>query len=165
MRRRHLLAALILLTVAAPAAAQSIVLVRHAERADTSGGGTPTMNTDPDLSDAGHARARRLAEILRDAGVAAIFVTEFKRTQQTAAPLAKALGVTPSVIKAADTKTLLTRLRATKAPALVVGHSNTVPEVAAALAGTPPITIADDDFGNLIVVSRGMPPSLLRLRY
>ena len=44
---------------------------------------------DPDLSDAGRARAESLANVLKDAGITAIYATELKRTQQTAAPLAR----------------------------------------------------------------------------
>jgi broad specificity phosphatase PhoE len=165
MARTVLLTTVLSACLVAPAVGQSVVLVRHAERADTAAGGAPTMAADPDLSDAGRARARRLADMLRDAGIAAIFVTEYKRTQQTAAPLAAALGLTPVVIKAAETKALITRIRAVKGHALVVGHSNTVPEVAAALAGAPPITIADGEYDNLLVVSRSGKPRLMRLRY
>lgn len=163
---RHVLMALVtLVALASPALAQSVVLVRHAERADTAAGGAPMMAADPDLSDAGHARARRLAGMLRDAGITAIFVTEFKRTQQTAAPLAAALKLTPTVVKAADTAALVARLKAATGHVLVVGHSNTVPEITAALSNTPPITIEDNDYGNLLVVSRGAAVPLLRLRY
>lgn len=165
MSRTVLLAAILSACLVAPAFGQSVVLVRHAERADTAAGGAPMMAADPDLSEPGRARARRLAGMLRDAGIAAIFVTEFKRTQQTAAPLAEVLGLTPVIIKAAETKTLITRIRAVKGHVLVVGHSNTVPEVAAAIAGAPPITIADDEYDNLLVVSRSGKPRLMRLRY
>ena len=76
-----------------PAAAQhTVFLVRHAERADTTPGAARRWPTDPDLSDAGRARAESLAAALKDAKITAIYTTEFKRTQQTAAPLAKALG-------------------------------------------------------------------------
>ena len=72
---------------AAAAAAQStIFIVRHAEKAESGG-------TDPDLSEPGKARAESLANILKDAGITAIYTTEFKRTQETAAPLAKILGI------------------------------------------------------------------------
>jgi phosphohistidine phosphatase SixA len=165
MFRTALLAVIVSLCLGASSFAQSVILVRHAERADTAAGGAPTMAADPDLSEAGRARAGRLAEMLRDAGVTAIFVTEYKRTQQTAAPLAAALGLTPVVIKAADTKALITRVRAATGHALVVGHSNTVPEVAAAIAGSTPMTIADNEYDNLLVVSRSGKSRVLRLRY
>lgn len=165
MIHRLLMTTLVVLGLTAPAFAQSIVLVRHAERADTAAGGEPMMAADPNLSDAGHARAKRLAGLLRDAGITAIYVTEYKRTQQTAAPLATALGITPTVIKAADSKALVDRLKSAAGHVLVVGHSNTVPAVASALTATPPIAIADDEYDNLLVVSPGPAARLLRLRF
>ena len=75
------------LAVPALAIAQQIVyVVRHAERADGGAGTTATpMQTpaDPLLSAEGEARARKLAAMLADAGIKAIFATEFKRTQDT----------------------------------------------------------------------------------
>ena len=64
---------------------------RHAERADSGAGG---MASDPPLSAAGRARAESLAAMLKDTKLTAIFTTEFKRTQETAAPVAAAQHVT-----------------------------------------------------------------------
>jgi broad specificity phosphatase PhoE len=150
------------------AAAQSTVfVVRHAERADTTAGAAPTMNADPELSDVGKARAESLATALKDAGITAIYVTEFKRTQQTAAPLAKALGLTPIVVSSKDVAGLAEQVKAAKGNVLVVGHSNTVPQVVAQLgpAGAAPPTLADTEYDSLFVVTRGAPTSVLRLHY
>ena len=151
---------------ALPAAAQQTVfLVRHAERADSSPGTSPTMAADPDLSEAGRARAEHLAEALKDAKITAIFATEFKRTQQTAAPLAKALGLTVKVVRSNSEASLIADLKAAKGNVLVVGHSNTVPEIIKRLGVTTAVSIGDNDFDNLFVVSTGTHPSLLRLHY
>ena len=144
----------------------TIFLVRHAERADTASG---TTTTDPSLSDAGRARAESLATLLKDAGITAIFVTELKRTQETAAPLADAVGVVPTIIAANDVKTLITKLRSRAGNALVVGHSNTLPEMMKELGLTPPV-IGDADFDNLFIMTpgptpNGSPPRLIRLHY
>jgi broad specificity phosphatase PhoE len=155
----------LVVAVAASASAQTVILVRHAERADTTGGGSPMMGADPDLSPAGKARAERLAGMVKDAGIAGIFVTEFKRTQQTAAPLAAARGLTPTVIPSADTATLVARLRAAKTNVLVVGHSNSLPEILKALGISTPIAIADAEYDNLFIVTRATTPQLLRLRF
>lgn len=165
MTRRLTLALVALLLLSASANAQSIILVRHAERADTAAGAAPTMAADPDLSAVGAERARRLAMMLKDAGITAVHVTEFKRTQQTAAPLAAAIGVTPTVSPAADSDALVATLRAAKGNVLVVGHSNTVPEIVVALGITPAFTIGDAEYDNLLVVSLSPTPQLLRLRY
>ena len=151
---------------AVPAAAQQTVfLVRHAERADSSPGTSPTMAADPDLSEAGRARAEYLAEALKDAKITAIFATEFKRTQQTAAPLAKALGVTVKIVTSKNDASLIADLKAAKGNVLVVGHSNTVPEIIKRLGVTTAVAIGDDDFDNLFIVSTGTRPSLVRLHY
>ncbi len=106
------LAFLVAVLSAAPAAAQpTIFLVRHAERADTAPGTSPTMAADPDLSDAGRARADSLATALKDAKITAIYATEFKRTQQTAAPLAKALGLTVTIVTSKSAPALVEQLK------------------------------------------------------
>jgi broad specificity phosphatase PhoE len=144
----------------------TIFLVRHAERADTAAG---TTTTDPSLSDPGRARAVSLATLLKDAGITAIFVTEYKRTRETAAPLADALGIVPTVIAQNGLKALIAKLRSTAGNVLVVGHSNTLPEMMKELGVSPP-TIGDADFDNLFMVMLGQPsgdqgPRLIRLHY
>ncbi|MFI5178691.1 MAG: phosphoglycerate mutase family protein [Vicinamibacterales bacterium] len=139
----------------AVASAQQLVLVvRHAERADD--GAPPAQMTaapDPPLSAAGKARADKLAAMLSAAGITAVYTTDFKRTQQTAAPLAAKLGVTPTVMSSKDTAALVADLRARHARdiVLVVGHSNTVPDVIKAFGG-PTVAIADDEYDNLFIV-------------
>jgi len=152
--------------LARPALAQqSIFLIRHAERADSVPGQPPTMANDPDLSDAGRARAQSLASLMKDAGITAIYTTEYKRTQQTVAPLAKTLGLTPVVIKASETARLVKELAAGKSNVLVVGHSNTVPDVIKGLGVTTPPAIGDDEFDNLFIVTTGPAPAVVRLHY
>jgi phosphohistidine phosphatase SixA len=160
-RSSWLFAFALTLSLNANALAQTVFLVRHAERADSESGATP--GTDPDLSASGRARAESLAGILKDAGIAAIFVTEYKRTQQTAAPLAKALGITPTIIIAKDTPALIVKLREIKGNALVVGHSNSVPSVITGLGAAPAPAIADPEYDNLFVVTDSR--HLLRLRF
>ncbi len=75
-------------------AQRAIVLLRHADRLDSS--------PDSPLSKAGEARALRLASLLLDAGITAIYTSEFKRTIKTAEPLALALKITPVRLPAAD---------------------------------------------------------------
>lgn len=166
MLNRIMLALLLAVVVASPAAAQhTIFLVRHAERADTQPGVSPTMAADPDLSEAGRARAASLADALKDAKITTIYASEFKRTQQTAAPLAKALGLTVKIVTSKGPGPLVKQLKASKGNVLVVGHSNTVPEVIAGLGVTTPVTIDDAEFDNMFLVTTGPHPSLLRLHY
>ena len=163
MIRRTLLTALTLVCVAAPASAQTTFLVRHAERADTAAGAPATMNTDPDLSERGRQRADTLATMLKDAQITAIYVTQYKRTQQTAAPLAKALGITPTVLTSKETPALIGRLKNHKGNALVVGHSNSVPDVISGLGAAGAPTIPDDEYDNFFIVTPER--QLIRLRF
>src|SRR5579871_6565122 len=86
--------------------AQKLVfVVRHAERADAG----MQAQRDPALSAAGEARAQKLAAMLTDAGVKDIFATEFKRTQDTAKPLAMKTGVAVEQVGSADTAMLIAK--------------------------------------------------------
>jgi broad specificity phosphatase PhoE len=156
MYRKHLVALLTAVALAVPAAAMAqrlVYVVRHAERAD---GGMPPAGVtkpDPPLSEAGKARADKLASMLAVSGVTAIYVTEYVRTQQTAAPLAAALKLKPTAIPSSGTADLVARLKADHRNdiVLIVGHSNSVPEIITALGG-PPVTIADDEYDKLFIV-------------
>ena len=164
--RRAILVCILLLGSAVGAAADPVViLVRHAERADAGSPAASMMAADPDLSAGGRARADALARILKDAGITAIFTTELKRTRQTAGPLARALAIQPTVIPADHSTDLLKVLQKASGTVLVVGHSNTVPELIAALGVKQQVAIADDEYDNLFVVVRDDQPTLLRLRY
>ena len=144
---------LIGLLLASPVAAQpAIFVVRHAERADAASGGAPMMAADPELSEAGRARAKALAVLLEDANITAIFTTEFKRTQQTAAPLAKEAGIQSTMIRARDQATLVEALKTATGNVLVVGHSNTVPSIIKDLGVSTPVTLRDDEYDNLFIV-------------
>ena len=165
MRRFVLsLCVLAFLSAVAVQANQAVFVVRHAERADGGAGGAMS-GTDPDLSEAGRARAESLATLLKDAKITAIFVTPYKRTRQTAEPLAKALGLEIVAVDPKDTAGLIEKVKAVSGNALVVGHSNTVPDVLTRLGIADPPKLADADYDNLFVVMRGEKPSLLRLHF
>lgn len=151
---------LVALALVLPASSQvTVIFTRHAEKA-------LTPPKDPTLSSAGEIRAKLLASMLADAGVDAIFVTEFQRTQQTATPLATRVHVKPTVIPAADTDALIKALRArTSGVVVIVGHSNTIPAIIAGLGG-PTVQIPDSEYDNLFVLAvDGSRSSLLRLHY
>jgi 2,3-bisphosphoglycerate-dependent phosphoglycerate mutase len=135
----------------------TVFIVRHAEKAQDGDA------KDPDLSEVGKQRAAALAAMLKDAGVQAIFATEFKRTQQTAEPLARALGISLTVVPAKETAELVTKLKETNGNALVVAHSNTVPELISAFGVAEPVTIGEADYDNLFAIFRGEPARFLRL--
>ena len=154
------LALFLLLFVSASIASAEpvIVIVRHAEKA-TNGG------NDPDLSSAGRARADALARILKDAGITAIFTSEFKRTQETAAPTATSTHVAPTVVTAKDTAGLVAKLHQMKGNALVVGHGNTIPNIIRALGINSAINIPGADYSELLIVTLGDKLQLFRLHY
>jgi broad specificity phosphatase PhoE len=134
-------------------ATTTIIFVRHAEQ-------TSHEETDPSLNDAGK---RRVVELTRQlvgadvvAGIDAVYSTPFKRSQETAQPIADALDLPISSYDAADTETVLeTILKNHKGKIiLVVGHSNTVPAMIANLGASknvPPI--AQNEFDNIYIIS------------
>lgn len=146
------------LMVCAASAEPFVVIVRHAEKANND-------PKDPDLSEAGHARADALARVLKDAHVTAIFTTELKRTQQTAAPLSKSTGIAPIIVPAKDYATLISKLHQVRGNALVVGHGNTIPDIIKTLGIDTPVQISDEDYTDLFVVALDPKPQLLRLHY
>ena len=139
-------------------AAPVVFIVRHAEKANTGG-------KDPDLSAQGQERADALAHVLKDSQIKSVFVTEFKRTQETAAPTATAAHVSPTVVQANDIGALVDKLRALNGNALVVGHGNTIPDLLKALGIATPVSIPEDDYSEIFVVLVGDAPQLLRLHY
>ena len=136
----------------------TIFIVRHAEKADTG-------EKDPDLSEAGRARAELLGKMLKDANIETIYATEFKRTQQTATALARTIGIETTIVPASETASVAEKLKAARGNALVVGHSNSVPELIKALEIPTQITINDTDYDNLFIVVRDKGSRLIRLHY
>ena len=146
----------------------TIVLVRHAEK-------QVGAITDAPLSPEGEIRASRLAQLLGGSEefgrISKIYVTNTRRTQQTAAGVALRLGLTPEVIDAKTDSAELARraLRENRGHrALIVGHSNTVPEIVAALTRTNNVPAMDEDeFDTMYIVT--VPTigkaSVLRLKY
>ena len=159
------LAAGAMMLLPALASAQHLVIVvRHAERAD-GGAMATTKQTDPLLSAEGEARAKRLAAMLADSGITAIYATEYKRTQDTAKPIAERLGLKVQTQKGQDSAGLVALLKAqhSKDVVLVVGHSNTIPEVIKMLGG-PAVTIPDSEYDTIyfLVPATG---TLSKIRY
>jgi broad specificity phosphatase PhoE len=110
---------------------------------------TPAGERDPDLTAEGQRQAALLPAAIGGERPAAIYVSTFKRTRQSAAPLAARLGLTPIVYDPADTPGLVARVRAGPLPALIVGHSNTVPDIIEQLGGARPAPLVHEDFGDL----------------
>jgi phosphohistidine phosphatase SixA len=148
-------------------ATTTVILVRHAEKQI----GTIA---DPPLSLEGEARADRLAALLGakldGMPISAIHASEARRTQQTAAPLARRLGLAAQTRPAKDVDGLVAALRdaPTGSASVVVGHRNTVPEIIGELTHRKvAVSIAEDEFGAIFIVTASTfgPPSVVRLQY
>jgi broad specificity phosphatase PhoE len=163
---------LLLLALMAGACARTtsttvVLLVRHAEKASET-------ETDPALSAAGQARARARAETLADAGVSAVVVTQRRRTGDTAAPLTAARGLVPDTVPiggpvAGHAAAVAERIRARHlgGTVLVVGHSNTVPPIMAALGARPLPDLCDGSYDQLfiLVLRNGVADGVTRARF
>lgn len=158
------LAALIALGATAVRAQTTVIIVRHAEKA-------AQPASDPPLTEEGQARARALYDAVKDAGVGAIITTQFARTVQTAAPTASSLHITPRVVQASGADHVARVAAAVKAlsgeTVLVVGHSNTVPSIIAALGAKEPPAICDSEYDGFYVVriAADGKATLIRSRY
>jgi broad specificity phosphatase PhoE len=125
----------------------TVILIRHAERLTTPG------DNNPHLSPAGKARAKLLVHVLSRANVAAIYTSEKIRTKETAQPLAAALGPSPKEkTEAPDIKEDILLNHAGKT-VLVVGHTDTVPDVIGLLGDTGSHEIDDAEFDNMFVAT------------
>lgn len=125
-----------------------VFLVRHSERAED---GT----SDPVISLPGWDRSRLLASFLEDAGLTHIHTTDFRRTRGTGRPVAEALGLSMSTYDPRDLTGFADRLRTMPGRHLVIGHSNTTPDLVAALGGDPISPIDEAEYDRLYVVTLG----------
>ena len=157
MTKHSVFGLILFVALLSTATAQStIFIVRHAERADST--------KDSELSEAGHARSNALAKMLRDANITAVYATEFKRTQQTAAPLAQTLGIKVT-IRPANATDFALKLQTLHGNALVVGHSNTIPDLIRKLGISEPVSIGENDYDNIFEIVLEEKPKLIRLHY
>jgi len=139
----------------------TLILVRHAEKAGPKG--------DVPLTEAGKVRATALAHVLRNANISTIFTTNLQRTQQTAAPLAKALNLKPVVLPVEDSAGLAAKLAALPAgsTALVVNHNPLVLQLATAFGAKNVADMDEQEFDRMMILTPGADGKsvLLTLRY
>jgi phosphohistidine phosphatase SixA len=131
----------LLAPVAAIAEPSMIYLVRHGEK--EAGG------LDPELSAQGRQRAQNIATMLGKAGIAHVFSTPTNRTRQTAQPLAQASGVPVQVYDPRTPQALVSKVKTLSGAVLVVGHSNTLPELVRLFGGQPGPDVADNEYDRL----------------
>jgi 2,3-bisphosphoglycerate-dependent phosphoglycerate mutase len=129
--------------------ATTVFLIRHAEKK------IEPSNPDPDLTPAGEARAQEIARMFRDAGINAIYATQFKRTQQTVKPLANLTGIAPTILDAGQTEELAKQIQTNRRgqTIFVAGHNNTVPRLVSILSGENFPVIPDSEYDNLFIVT------------
>lgn len=149
--KRVILASAVWLLAASAAGAQTVYLVRHAEKADAS--------PDPALSPAGQERARALDAVLRDVHPSLVLTSPLQRTRLTAVPTAEYHSAPVEAVSlegggAAHVEAVVARVRSLPAEAsvLVVGHSNTVPLIARALGAPAAADMPECEFDRLIVL-------------
>ena len=124
----------------------TVLLVRHAERLNSS--------DTTSLSEAGLERANTLAHVVGSSHIDHIFITQYVRTKQTAAPIAAALGIEPIIVQSGDIEELVDSIHAYQGGViLVVGHSDTLPMIMTELGVSSVPPIGGNTFDNLFVVS------------
>lgn len=140
-------------------------IVRHAEKQTAA----PNMSSDVPLTEAGTQRAEKLKELLRNKNIGYIFSTQTIRTTSTAKPLSEAVNVPVQIYNARDTSNaFILQLKAIqKKSVLVVGHSNTVDDIANKLIGQTVLSdLSDTEYDNLFIVKRkGKKYLLVREKY
>jgi len=138
---------------------KTVFLIRHAEREEE-------PRQDPPLKKEGVARSQELVRLLGGAGIKAIYTSQFTRTKLTAEPLAAKLGLTPAAIslksnptnprqiaEESTTEVVNKILERAGENVLVVGHSNSIPDVIKMLGGDVVPTIDERKFDDLFIVT------------
>lgn len=133
-------------TCAAQAATYQLYLVRHAHKAEVNKASGEAAAKDPALSACGKAQAAALATLLARVPLTRLYHSGYQRTQLTAAALLTSNRQLESY-PAADIESLASRLMQQQQNALVVGHSNTVPQLAELLSKTPQAPLTEQDYG------------------
>lgn len=126
-------------------------LVRHAEK---------QKGDNPALTEAGEARAIILRDKLKSRNVTHIHSSNYKRTLATAKPLADALGLDIEIYDARDLHALAEVLKGTPGTHLVVGHSNTTPELAALVSGQLMEPMPETEYDRFIEIRIGSDGTL-----
>ena len=143
---RIAVSAMVLAGAVSSAQAETVlILIRHGEKVDES--------QDADLNDAGQARAHALAAMLKDAGIQAIYSTDYRRTLETVKPTAESTSKLIEVYDGDNLEDFAKDLRARDRRALVVGHSDTTPELVKLLGGEPGSPIAPDEYDRMYILT------------
>jgi phosphohistidine phosphatase SixA len=152
----NLLLALLLLTFVSQASDSfTIYLTRHAEK--------QLEQKDPHLTECGAQRAQQLAIILEKVEIATIYSTEYKRTMETAEPTAKLKDLAIQQYSPRKLALFAKELLKNKESALVVGHSNTTPQLSALLSQLNVSEITEKEYQNLYQIQISSSGKVLTL--
>ncbi len=165
------IAALVVIAACATArtatpAVTTVYLVRHGEKSLEN-----PKDPDPELTSAGRARAVALAAMLANSGVTNVISTQWKRTVETARPLATVLGLTTEIVPSGGAafadSTAAAIMRHRGGTIVVVGHSNSLAAVIAALGGPRFPDLCDSEYSTIFImrISAPPPPSIIRQHY
>jgi len=124
----------------------TLYLVRHAEK-QTDG------SDDPALNDIGRNRSEQLATWFEEKDIKLVWSSDYRRSRDTAGPLISGLGLELNLYDPRDLPSLTKTLLDNRSNALVVGHSNTTPELARLLCQCVIAEMDDSEYERLIVVS------------
>jgi phosphohistidine phosphatase SixA len=143
-------------TADGPARLSQVFVMRHLQA---------ESGEDPGLTEAGRRDSHLLAKWFKKSDrPGAIFVTHFRRSRETAAPLAAGLRIRPIVYDPSNNDALIDAVKANGGNVLIVGHSNTVPDIVERLGGARPGHIQHHEHGDIWRVSaRGGEVRKLRL--
>ena len=122
----------------------TIILIRHAEKADTN-------TKDPSLSDTGNQRAEGLAKLFKDIPIDAFYATPYKRTIETITPIARANGKEILTYNPSDKNSTAAMINSGKGKRIIIaGHSNTIPQMVNTLIGKNEFTTMEEsDYGKI----------------
>ena len=121
--------------------------MRHAEK--------ELEGDDPALSKAGYERANQLAVILRDVEFSTIYSSDTRRTRDTAAPTADAANLDIKIYNPRALTDFAKEFSNKTGNYLIVGHSNTTPQLAEALGGDGGAPIVEEtEYDRLYVLTR-----------
>lgn len=124
------------LFIALAGCSHTYYVVRHAEKAVPGDG--PVMNTpnDPPLSELGQQRAIALKDLLHYKNIRHIYSTNTIRTRSTVQPISTVTGISIQTYGPRPDSAFIDHLKHLKKNTLIVGHSNTIDDIANGLAGS-----------------------------
>jgi phosphohistidine phosphatase SixA len=124
----------------------TLYLVRHAEKQQDG-------SRDPELTAAGKKRSQQLANWFQDKDIKDIWSSDYKRTRDTAKPSLLLLGLELSIYDPGNQAALVKQLLVNQRNALIVGHSNTIPELARMLCNCVISDMEESEYDRLIVIT------------